>query len=117
MRRSAKRDHNESAIVQALKKAGCQVWRVSGAALPDLLVLTPGGSWQPLEVKNPHGKNRQTAAQARALAPWLVVRTPEEALRATNSNMVVSVGTSGVDTNSDVLSLRGIGTFTGYGSP
>lgn len=83
MRRGAggkRRDASEAAIVAALRDLGCQVWYVSGAGLPDLLILAPGPShrWVPLEVKSAGG--RKTTLQADI--PWPVVRTPDEAIAA-----------------------------------
>ena len=80
MRRAAKRDANEPDVIEALERAGCQVWPISSAGGPDLLVLTPQGRWLPLEVKNPAGRNRPTRRQTAQAAPWPVIRTPEEAL-------------------------------------
>ena len=80
MRRAAKRDANEPDVIQALELSGCQVWPISSAGGPDLLVLTPQGAWLPLEIKNPAGRNRATARQTAARAPWPVIRTPGEAL-------------------------------------
>ena len=80
MRRAAKRDANEPHVIEALERAGGQVWPISSAGGPDLLVLTPQGTWLPLEVKNPAGRNRATARQTAARAPWPIIRTPEEAV-------------------------------------
>lgn len=41
-RRNASRDGNEPEIVQVLEKAGYFVTRISGAGVPDLLVIKPG---------------------------------------------------------------------------
>jgi Holliday junction resolvase len=64
-RRAARRDTVEAEIVQALERVGVQVYRISGAGLPDLLCWYRG-QWTPLEVKGPKGK--LTEAQASA---WL----------------------------------------------
>lgn len=54
-RHAAKRDVNESAIVDALRSAGCDVWRLSQPGIPDLLVTHNG--WHCLmEVKQPGKK-------------------------------------------------------------
>ena len=73
-----RRDTNEPAIIDALRKSGCQVWQVSGTGLPDLLCLTPRGAYVPLEVKTATG--RLTKVQAQQNAPWAVVRSVEDAL-------------------------------------
>ena len=85
MRRAAKRDGNEPAIIAALERVGCRVWRISSTAGPDLLVLTRKGSWLPVEIKNPAGLNRLTPAQRAADAPWPVVRSANEARAAVKS--------------------------------
>ena len=81
MRRAAKRDDSERAIVQAFELAGASVWRLSDPNLPDLLV-----GWRlqthPVECKT--GKRKQSKGQADAALLWRgtpveVVRTPDEA--------------------------------------
>lgn len=93
MRRAAKRDAAEAAIVAALKSIGCEVWPLSGKALPDLL-LKRGGVWQVCEVKStqprkqkwknrtgPHLTDRLSRAQqdAHIEQSWPIVRNVEEA--------------------------------------
>lgn len=81
-----KRDHSEPRIVEALEKAGFQVWR----ELPvDLLVWRPDIGFQCLENKTPTktGKRRARKDQKAQdefvkLTGTPVVLTPEEALRA-----------------------------------
>lgn len=71
-----RRDANEAAIVEALEAYGAHVWRISGAGLPDLLVLTRGGRFVPLEVKSAKGiltKEQQDV-------PWPIVRSVGDAL-------------------------------------
>lgn len=41
MRRVAKRDDNEAEIVDALRRVGCLVERISGKGVPDLIVWSP----------------------------------------------------------------------------
>jgi hypothetical protein len=80
MRRNAggkKRDENEPAVVEALRSVGAQVWYLSGAGLPDLLVLFREHFYV-LEVKG--AKGHLTTAQRDI--PWPVVRTPIQALVA-----------------------------------
>jgi hypothetical protein len=81
MRRAAKRDTSEPAIVKAFELAGASVWRLSDPNLPDLLV-----GWRmethPVEVKT--GKRKQSEGQLETAILWRgtpveVVRTPEEA--------------------------------------
>jgi hypothetical protein len=81
-----KRDHSESDIVDALKKAGFHVW----TSLPvDLLVYRPDTGIRLLENKTPTktGKRRKRKDQAAqddfiSLTGTPVVLTAEEALRA-----------------------------------
>ena len=72
---SAKRDANESAIVQALEAVGAEVWRLSGTGLPDLLVRFRG-VLHAGEVKTKKGRLRATQG---AFPVW---RTPDDALTA-----------------------------------
>jgi hypothetical protein len=91
MRRAAKVDATQAAIVEALRAAGAIVVSLAalGGGCPDLLVWRDDRAWL-LEVKSRNG--RLTPAQERWLAAWRgpsvhVVRTPAEALAA------VGVGT------------------------
>lgn len=83
MRRAAKVDANQSAIVDALRRIGAQV-EVLGKPL-DLLV-DHRGKTSLIEVKNSDGKDQLTVAQVEFIARWTgpvyVVRSPEEAVRA-----------------------------------
>lgn len=92
MRRAAKRDENEAAIVEALEAVGATVERLSGASIPDLLVGYRGVTTL-MEVKQPAGAKGGTShrdllpGQAAWHAAWrgspvAVVRTPAEALAA-----------------------------------
>jgi len=74
-----RRDANEPAIIDALRKSGCQVWQVSGTGLPDLLCLTPRGDYVPLEVKT--AKGTLTKVQAQQANPWPIVRSVDEAMQ------------------------------------
>lgn len=79
---SRKRDENEAEIVKALRKAGAVVWRLSGPGLPDLL-LHYRGRWHVMEVKRPkQGRLTDAQCNTRALAPFPVVESPEQALQA-----------------------------------
>lgn len=86
MRRAAKVDHTQQAIVDALRAAGCKVQSLAAvhAGVPDLLVRLPWALYL-LEVKNPAGRGTAlTPDQVKFHAEWpvTVVTTPEEALRA-----------------------------------
>lgn len=78
--RAERRDDNEPAVVDALRKAGALVERLSGPGLPDLLVLYRGQLFL-IDVKSRRGQ--ATMAQKRLLAqgwPIWFVRTPDAAL-------------------------------------
>ncbi len=85
MRRAAKVDVTQVAIVGALRRIGCHVLHLHqvGQGCPDLLVHGAGRTFL-MEVKSPGEK--VNAAQADFIAKWpgevAVVRTPEEAVRA-----------------------------------
>lgn len=83
MRRAARTDATQTAIVDALRRIGVHV-EVIGK--PVDLLASHRGSWHVLEVKNEEGKNRLTADQVRFIersqAEVHIVRTPTEALRA-----------------------------------
>lgn len=79
-------DANQAEIVRALRAVGCSVFSLAGVGggCPDLLVGRGGATWL-LEVKRDGGAVR--ASQENAVAswrggPWVVVRSPDEALRA-----------------------------------
>lgn len=85
MRRASRVDHDHAAIVQALRRVGCQVLSLAalGAGCPDLLVRLPGqGPLVLLEVKTARGQINaaQRAFQAEGWAVS-VVRSVSEALR------------------------------------
>lgn len=92
MRRAAKRDTNEAAIVTSLERFGATVERLSGADIPDLLVGYRGVNVL-LEVKRPAGAKGGTShrdllpGQERWRAGWkggpvAVVRNSIEAIEA-----------------------------------
>lgn len=79
-------DQNQTAIVQALRAAGCTVAILAGVGggVPDLLVGWRGQNFL-LEVKNPAGRgDRLTPAESDFLATWrgqaVIVRDVGEAL-------------------------------------
>lgn len=80
---SARRDSNEREIIEALVAVGCTVKSLSAKSIPDLLVGCNGVNYL-LEVKMP--KNDLTDDQIIFFETWegqcVVVRTPEEALKA-----------------------------------
>lgn len=93
MRRAAKIDGTQTAIVDALRAAGCRVLSLAacGNGVPDLLVKHPvwcffsGERLILMEVKNPKGKGiALTERQVRFHAEWpvVVVTSVDEALRA-----------------------------------
>ncbi len=101
MRRAAKVDATQAAIVTALRAAGCKVLSLAalGNGAPDLMVYRPihdrieaafhwalfGSEIVLLECKNPKGRGTSlTPDQVKFHAEWpvTVVTTPEEALRA-----------------------------------
>lgn len=98
MSRWARRvDENQSAIVEALRKAGCAVCVTStvGQGAPDLVVMHKATKrFLMFEVKNPKkppSARKLTPAQAEFHEAWsgviYVVQTPEEAIRiATGEN-------------------------------
>ena len=82
MRRAARRDLNERAIVMALEKAGCSVIRISQPGVPDLLVGRYGRNML-LEVKSRDGTLTEDQEQwhARWRGQVAIVRDELEALR------------------------------------
>lgn len=85
VRRAAKVDNNHSAIVEALRRAGCSVQSLAqiGDGCPDLLVGFRGSNFI-LEEKTKRGElsQRQVLWHSLWRARVHVVRSPEEALRA-----------------------------------
>lgn len=74
-----RRDANEPAIIETLRACGWYVKQVSGDGLPDL-ICAKAGKFVALEVKTKTGTLRESQKDT----PWLVVRTPEEAMQAVN---------------------------------
>ena len=83
MRRAARTDKNHKEIVQALRKAGCQVQSLAaiGKGVPDLMVSRASRVWL-IECKTPHGKLTEHQRAWHALWPVFIARSPDEALRA-----------------------------------
>lgn len=76
---SRKRDIREPAVVAALQAVGVVVFRISGEGCPDLLCFYQG-VWLPLEVKGAKGQLTAAQVAARALAPYPIVRSEDDAL-------------------------------------
>lgn len=82
-RRAAKRDENEAAIVDVLRKRGFAVDFISAAGFPDLVVSKHGAAWF-VEVKQPKGKFKpaQIAWRERWQGPPPVtLRSVEDAIK------------------------------------
>jgi hypothetical protein len=83
LRRAAKIDATQTAIVERLRACGVHVECIGK---PVDLLCSHKRVWFVLEVKNEDGKNQLTADQVRFIARSQgdvhIVRTPEEALRA-----------------------------------
>jgi hypothetical protein len=81
MRRAAKVDANQAAIVAALRQIGARAVYIKEPV--DLLVGFRGVNYL-LEVKNADGKDEITRAQAAFMATWPapvhIVKTPREAI-------------------------------------
>ena len=81
-RRAAKRDGNETEIIEALKAVGAQVYPLSAKGVPDLLVAYRGNTYL-LETKSKGGK--LTADQQVFFEAWdggvlAIVRSVDDAL-------------------------------------
>lgn len=90
MRRAAKTDASQTAIVCALRAAGASVQSLAavGAGCPDLLVGHAGRTYL-MEIKEPHVKGRLRPSQVDWHMAWVpyggplfVVETPDQALKA-----------------------------------
>jgi hypothetical protein len=87
LRRAARVDANQSAIVSALRAAGARVWVIG---LPVDLLVGHAGRWMLLEVKDGAkipSKQKKTPIQAKFFAdaaglPTALVDGPDAALRA-----------------------------------
>jgi hypothetical protein len=94
MKRST--DHNQAAIVKALRKVGYHVTDLSGVGqgCPDLLVAK-SDYWMPevflVEVKNKEGRNRFTPAQVDYFAstpcPIYVIRSVNDVINLINGQL------------------------------
>lgn len=83
MRRAAKVDATQAAIVDALRRCGVAVECIG---MPLDLLCCHRGRTLLLECKNADGKDQITKGQAEFLSKWpgevYIVRTPDEAIRA-----------------------------------
>lgn len=79
MRRRARRDANETAIVNALKAIGVCVHRVNSDSLPDLLTHFRG-VWTPVEVKVKGGTLTPGQVDTYQQSPFPIVSSVAEAL-------------------------------------
>lgn len=87
-----RRDANEPAIIDALRRCGAFVQQVSGDGCPDLLVCWQG-RWTPLEVKTATGRLKPSQVKQQASqAPYPLVRSIDDALTATGVQHVDSPG-------------------------
>ena len=87
MRRAAKRDKNESEIVDALRAVGCSVDFLNGKGTPDLLCGVRGKTFL-LEVKGYAGQLTDDQIDWRRKwrgEPPTLVRSVEDALRVVKS--------------------------------
>ena len=82
MRRAAKVDSNQDAVVDAYRDLGCTVTSLAGLGrgVPDLLVGYRG-KLSLVEVKTPKGKLRPMQEEFRKLWPVRVVRSVEEVIQ------------------------------------
>jgi hypothetical protein len=85
-------DHNQAAIVKALRKAGYHVTDLAGVGqgCPDLLCAKPGSVFL-VEVKNKEGRNRFTPAQVDYFAstpcPIYVIRSVNDVINLINGEI------------------------------
>ncbi len=91
-RRHTRRDTNEREIIDALRKAGCQVWQLDQ---PCDLVVTKNKTTYMMEVKETKGK--LSPDQIKFFAEWSgghlhVVRSIEQAIYVINHAIEVSNG-------------------------
>ena len=80
MRLKAKRDANETAIIEALHAMGVTVYHISVPGLPDLLPFYRGRWRTPIEVKGRRGRLTPAQEKTMAATPFSIVRTVDEVL-------------------------------------
>ncbi len=76
-----KRDWNEAQVRAALHDIGVITIPLSAAGVPDLLCWSKHDGFRLVEVKTPRGKLTPEQIKFRALVPFEVVRSVEEALK------------------------------------
>lgn len=89
-RLKARRDSNESQIVEALRNVGAQVYPLSAKGIPDLLVCyydIYSERYETVLIEVKDGKNKTTAAQNLFMDTWHgdnvhIAYTVEDALKA-----------------------------------
>lgn len=87
MRKAARKDANQDAIVAALRQVGCYVYIHNAPDHPDLTVVR-AGVFRLLEVKSAHGKLQagqndfMNEVNRRVSGTVVVVRSVDEALEA-----------------------------------
>ncbi len=79
MRRAAKKDSTQAAIVQALRQIGCEVLILNQEGIPDLAVGRRG-DWALVEIKRPRGKLTPLQGALRKRCWFPVVSSVDEAL-------------------------------------
>ena len=80
MRRVARRDGIEPAIVEALERIGVVVIRLSDPGVPDLLTWRQDRGWLPIEVKQPGEPLTPAQLALRERVCFPVVRSVADAL-------------------------------------
>lgn len=84
---AARKDANHNDVVRALESAGYQwldTYRQGGGA-PDGFCLSKSAVWVALEIKSEGGEETKAERELREKfwpAPWFVVRSGEQAIRA-----------------------------------
>jgi hypothetical protein len=83
--RAARRDGNEREVIEALERCGWLVQPLSAPGVPDLLVCSPLGELQLIEVKDsaqPPSKRRLTPEQAAWHQRWMVQGAPVHVVKS-----------------------------------
>lgn len=83
MRRAARTDGNQQAVIDRLRSCGVSVEVIKE---PVDLLICHRGETAVMEVKNPDGRDRLTESQVKFIARWPgkihIVNGPDEAVRA-----------------------------------
>lgn len=75
-----RRDANEAAIIEALRDIGVTVIPLSEKGVPDLMAYSKWDGLRLIEVKMPKGTLTPAQQEMRALLPFSVARSVEQAL-------------------------------------